>query len=32
MIEVIRTEDAPFVRFPDGTEPPLIDGVAAVRH
>jgi len=27
MIEVIRTEDAPFVRFPDGTEPPLSQAI-----
>lgn len=29
MIEVIRTGDAPFVRFPDGTEPPLSQAIRA---
>ncbi|MEU5540205.1 RidA family protein [Streptomyces sp. NPDC020362] len=27
MIEGIRTENAPFVRFPDGTEPPLSQAI-----
>ncbi|MGN5381889.1 RidA family protein [Streptomyces lasalocidi] len=27
MIEGIHTENAPFVRFPDGTEPPLSQGI-----
>lgn len=27
MIEGIHTDDAPFVRFPDGTEPPLSQAV-----
>jgi len=27
MIEGIRTANAPFVRFPDGTEPPLSQGI-----
>ena len=29
MIEDIRTESAPFVRFPDGTEPPPSQAIRA---